>query len=53
MKNWKGTDKHTGVKGLMGKKRVKMMTNMMAGQDDVKELELNKMATDKHTFRAS
>jgi hypothetical protein len=20
MKNWKGTDKHTGVKGLMGKK---------------------------------
>lgn len=29
------------------------MTNMMAGQDDVKELERNKMATDKHTVRAS
>lgn len=27
MKNWKGTDKHTGVKGLMGKKqRVKTIT---------------------------
>lgn len=49
---------YTVVKGLMGKKiknkqGVKIMTNMMAGQDDVKELERNKMATDKHTVRAS